>query len=176
MSLKIQKIAIIGCTGAGKTTLAKKLGVRFDVPVYHLDHYYWKPGWIESDLEMFKKKHQELITQSAWIIDGNQMATVAERVQTADIIIFLDIPRFICIWRVLRRWLKNALFNTQDSQSTITWGLLCYAWRYNREYRPIVLDHIAKELDASNKTLFMVDSSEKLIEIEEKIAKLMLNH
>lgn len=171
MSLKVQKIAIIGCAGAGKTTFAKKLGERFKLPTYHLDHYYWKPGWVESDAELFKKTHHVLVEQPVWIIDGNQMITIAERIAVAELVVFLDIPTYVCLWRVLVRWLKNRFYNAKDSQSKITWGLLCYVWRYSRAYRPIILDLIAKAKVNSNTIFFVVNSSKKLGEIEEKIAR-----
>ncbi len=173
MSLDIKKIVIIGCAGAGKTTLAKRLGARFDFPVYHLDYYYWKPGWVESDPELFKSTHQMLIAQPTWIIDGNQMITIEERIAVADMVVFLDMPTFLCLGRVLWRWIKNRFYNTQDSQSTMTWGLLCYAWRYNRAYRPIILDLISAARKKSNKIFIVVNTPETPGAIEKKIARFL---
>ncbi len=171
MSLVLQKIAIIGCAGAGKTTLAKRLGSRFNLTVYHLDHYYWKPGWVETNLAEFKEIHQKLIDQSSWIIDGNQMFTITDRIKAAQIIIFLDMPMVICFWRVLYRWITKFLFNAQDSQSTMTLGLLSYVFRYNRIYRPIIIDLMSQASKNSNKIIFIAHKSTKHKEIEQFIAR-----
>jgi adenylate kinase family enzyme len=43
----MQRVAIIGSRGAGKSTLARKLGGILGLPVIHLDKEYWQPGWTE---------------------------------------------------------------------------------------------------------------------------------
>lgn len=155
MSSKFQKIAIIGCAGAGKTTLAKQLGVSLHIPIFHLDHHYWKPGWIESEPETFKLIHQGFIEQSSWIIDGNQMLTMVDRLQAADVIIFLNMPTYVCLWRVVLRWLKNKWFNKTSGSQTLTWGLIRYVLRYNRVYRPLILQEI-DHLENSKQKLFLM--------------------
>ncbi|MGL4882562.1 MAG: hypothetical protein ACRC8K_16095 [Waterburya sp.] len=49
ISNQYKRIAIIGCCGAGKSTLAKSLGEKLNLPVIHLDTYYWQPGWQETE-------------------------------------------------------------------------------------------------------------------------------
>ena len=44
----MERILIIGCGGAGKSTLARQLGERTGLPVVHLDQLFWHPGWVES--------------------------------------------------------------------------------------------------------------------------------
>lgn len=66
-----KKIAIIGCAGSGKTTLAFKLKKKLNLPLYHLDQYYWKPGWGRCDFEIFRKTYDLLCEQDAWIIEGS---------------------------------------------------------------------------------------------------------
>jgi adenylate kinase family enzyme len=45
------KILIIGCPGAGKTTLSHKISEQSNLPITHLDHLYWQPKWIRRDIE-----------------------------------------------------------------------------------------------------------------------------
>lgn len=73
----MKKVIIIGCGGAGKTTLAKQLAARLNLPLYHLDAYFWQPGWQEADADEFMFKHYELISQDKWIIDGNYRRTLS---------------------------------------------------------------------------------------------------
>ena len=47
----MERIVIIGCGGAGKSTLARQLGKKLNIPVVHLDKLWWKPGWVESSRE-----------------------------------------------------------------------------------------------------------------------------
>src|SRR3989304_8800051 len=138
-----KKIAIIGCGGSGKTTLANKLGLLFNLPVHHLDQYYWKPGWVESDLEAFKKEHEKLCAREAWIIDGNQMSTIADRINNADMIIFLDMPTRLCLWRIVTRWLRFRKKHRNDipegCRDRLTWGFFTYVVNFNKRFRPRIL-------------------------------------
>jgi len=43
----MERVMIIGCAGAGKSTLARKLGAITGLPVIHLDREHWRPGWVE---------------------------------------------------------------------------------------------------------------------------------
>ena len=44
----MDRILILGCGGAGKSTLAGQLGEILDLPVIHLDQEYWQPGWVPT--------------------------------------------------------------------------------------------------------------------------------
>ena len=98
-----KKIAIIGCAGSGKTTLALKLKKKLNLPLYHLDQYYWKPNWERVDAESFAQAHRELCNQDSWIIEGSYTKWLPVRAEAADCIIFLDVPRMVCLWRVVKR-------------------------------------------------------------------------
>ena len=43
------KIAIIGYSGAGKSTMARKLSSLLKIPALHLDAVHWLPRWNERD-------------------------------------------------------------------------------------------------------------------------------
>ena len=97
------KIAIIGNPESGKSLLASKLHKILNIPVYHLDQYFWKAGWHKVDRKLFEKKHHEICNKNEWIIDGIARRVFEYRVQRADIVIFLDIPTRLCLYRVLKR-------------------------------------------------------------------------
>ena len=57
----MKKIVVLGCGGSGKSTFSKKLGVLLDIPIYHLDTFYWKPGWKALNELEFDKVLNELV-------------------------------------------------------------------------------------------------------------------
>ncbi len=142
----INKVAIIGCGGSGKTTLANKLGPILNLPVYHLDKLYWKSNWQEPIYEEYKPLHDALCLKDRWIIDGTQTRFMQTRLESADIIIFLDFPRWLCLWRVTLRWLKHRNQSRNDlhpeCKDRLTWGFLRYIWLFKNIYRPKILSAI----------------------------------
>ena len=100
---KMNKICIVGCGGSGKSTLAGKLGEITGLPVYYLDVYFWKAGWVERDREEWNSIVNDLVKKDKWIMDGNYSRTQAIRFADADTIIFLDFPRYKCLMNALKR-------------------------------------------------------------------------
>ncbi len=91
----MNRIAIVGISGSGKSTLANKLGKKLNLPVFHLDKYFWTYGWKEryATKEEFTPIVEGFARQSNWIIDGNYRESLDVRLEKADTIIFLDIPK-----------------------------------------------------------------------------------
>lgn len=104
----MKRIMVIGVSsGVGKSTFARQLGERLNIPVYHLDQLFWKPGWVEASLEEFSAAQNSIVKQDNWIIEGNYNQTFHIRAERADTIIYLELPIFICLYRVIKRWLMN---------------------------------------------------------------------
>ncbi|MDO6450294.1 DNA topology modulation protein [Oceanobacillus profundus] len=104
----MKKIMVIGVSaGVGKSTFAQKLGKELHIKVNHLDALYWKPNWVEATLEEFSEAQQEIVKQGQWIIEGNYSNTIQIRAKHADTIIYLELPLYVCLYRVVKRWLKN---------------------------------------------------------------------
>lgn len=99
----INRVCILGCCGAGKSTLAKKLQVITKLELIHLDQHYWKPNWVESTKSDWDIVHKQLINKPTWIIDGNYGRTMDSRMDRADTIVYLDFPIWKCLLRVLNR-------------------------------------------------------------------------
>ena len=66
-----RRILVVGRCGAGKSTLARDLGVATGLPVIHLDQHYWTPGWVPLPDDEWDEKHDELLTRPEWIVDGS---------------------------------------------------------------------------------------------------------
>jgi len=102
----MKKIAVIGSGSSGKSTLARKLGALLHIKAFHLDVLFWKPGWVGVTKEEQRLVQSELVKRKTWIIDGNYGGTMDIRLNNADTIIFLDMPRTICAYRVIKRWIQ----------------------------------------------------------------------
>lgn len=104
----MNRIMVMGVSaGVGKSTFARGLGELLDIHVYHLDALYWKPGWVEAPPEEFAAKQQKIVNQDQWIIEGNYSNTYDIRAQSADTIIYLELPLIVCLYRVFKRWILH---------------------------------------------------------------------
>ena len=135
----MKRIIIIGCGGAGKSTLAKHLGDKLNIPVVHLDKLFWKPGWVETSAAEFDKLHRQELAKEAWIMDGNFNRTMPERIARCDTIIYLDFSRIACIGGVVKRVLTT--YGTvrpdmgEGCPERIDFEFLKWVWNYNRDKR-----------------------------------------
>ena len=105
--LQSHRIAIIGNCGSGKTALSKQLNTFFELPVYHLDDLFWETDWTPTESTVWKHKMDTLVSKDKWIIDGTFEDTLSLRLARADLVIFLDIPLWRCLWRVIVRDIKR---------------------------------------------------------------------
>lgn len=145
--MKLQKIAIIGCAGSGKSTLAKKLGSFLTLPVYHLDQYYWLPGWQRRSFEEFKLLHDEICDKPVWITDGPMVRLAAYRFKSADVIIYLRFSRWRCLWNVIKRYFKYYGKVREDSPygcpEQLTFEFLRWVWNFNAKNDVLVMQNIS---------------------------------
>lgn len=137
------KIAIIGSPGSGKSTLALQLHKILNIPLFHLDQYFWKPGWQRPDREEFKKIHHKLCDNDSWIIEGMAVRLFDLRAQQADIIIFLDVSLYICLYRIFKRAFLNfgkvGFSSAAECPEKIPdWEFLKYVLFFNKRYKPEV--------------------------------------
>ena len=107
------KIHIIGCSGTGKTYLARKLSKKYNIQHYDLDDIQWDNSADGYGLKMSVNKREELLKQiliqESWIIEGVYYAWVTESFQRADVIYALDIPSYIYKYRIIMRFIKRKL-------------------------------------------------------------------
>jgi adenylate kinase family enzyme len=87
----VQRVAIVGTPGAGKSTLARKLGARAGLPVIHLDQHLFLPGWERKSDEEWDEITERLLAGDRWVMDG--AFSMEKAVARADTIVFLDFSR-----------------------------------------------------------------------------------
>ena len=139
---------IIGSGGSGKSTLAFQLGEILALPVIHLDKEFWNAGWIETPKEQWYRKQEKLFSKDEWIADGNYDSSLEIRLKQADTVVFLDFHRFICIYRVIKRWLTNigkTRFDmAEDCPEKIDLEFLKWLWQFPKKTRSIVMKKISE--------------------------------
>jgi adenylate kinase family enzyme len=144
----MKKIAIIGSPGAGKSTLSMKLSEVSGIEVYHLDRLYWKPGWVESSREEIRGIQQDLVKLDQWIIDGNYGSTMEIRLEAADTIVFLDMPKVKCFYRVIKRRFMYHQKSRPDMREGCPERLraefLRYVWNFEKDKRMGILHRLAR--------------------------------
>lgn len=135
----MERILIIGCGGAGKSTLARQLGEKLNLPVVHLDKLFWHPGWVESTKEEIDEKIRVEMQRPQWIMDGNYNRTLPERVKHCDTIIYLDFSRTVCLLGVVKRIITT--YGTvrpdmgEGCPERIDLAFLKWVWNYNKDKR-----------------------------------------
>ena len=142
----MERVAIVGSSGAGKTTLSLELSRILDLPIIHLDAEYWQPGWTKPPSEVWFERQTELLKGERWIIDGNYGGTMASRFVAADTIIFLDFPRLLCTWRILKRVLEYRPGTRPDMaegcDERFDLAFIKYVWTFPERHRPRILERL----------------------------------
>ena len=140
----VQRILILGCSGSGKSTLSRQLSRTLDLPVVHLDQLYWDADWQMKNASDFTQNVANAIEQKRWIMDGNYSSTVPARLADADLAIILDMPRSLCLRRVIQRTLlyyrRNRPDMPQGCNERFDWEFMRYIWSYNQSHRPKLMD------------------------------------
>jgi adenylate kinase family enzyme len=150
----MRRVLVIGSGGAGKSVVSTRLGEVLGLPVIHLDQLYWKSGWIETEKAQWAEIVRETIAREAWILDGNYSGTLAERLEACDTVVFLDLPRVVCLWRVLVRTVRHYGAARPDMPDgcpeRFTIPFFVWIWTYPSRSRRKVLSLLATSRDTKN--------------------------
>lgn len=95
----MQRVMIVGQPGSGKSTLARLMGAQTALPVVHIDHIHWQPGWVERTRAEKTRMCLAVEAGEVWIFEGGHSATWENRLARADTLIWLDVP----VWRRMMR-------------------------------------------------------------------------
>jgi adenylate kinase family enzyme len=142
----MQRIAIMGCGGSGKTTIGRQLADQLGTQITHLDAIYYDDQWNKMDADKFTAVQEELVVAQTWVIDGNYAGTLPIRLKRADTVIFLDLPALTCLWGIAqrRRKYRGGQHDNTGVYDRITWGFVKYVWGYRKEMAPRVRAPIAE--------------------------------
>ena len=144
----MKKILVIGSGGAGKSTFARRLGEITGIEVVHLDKLHWRAGWIEPPKDEWRKTVENNLKKESWIMDGNFGGTMDLRLAACDTAILLDLPRTVCVYRVLKRRIKYRGTNRPDMSEgcseKIDYEFLRWIWDYPKKNKPQVEEKLKR--------------------------------
>lgn len=139
-SPQIKRVVIIGASGSGKSTLARALGKSLNLPVIHIDPFFFTEGWTQRPRE----ETQFLVRQAAqaeeWVFEGNNFSTFDARAERADLIVALELGRlrrtWRTIWRTLRYYGRTRPDMATGCPERFDWEFLQWVWTYDTHSRP----------------------------------------
>jgi adenylate kinase family enzyme len=106
--IPMRRIVVVGTSGSGKTTMARQLARRLEIPHVELDALYWGPNWTPAPREVFRQQVERAIGGHEWATDGNYSAVRDIVWGRADTIVWLDYSLPVILWRVTTRTIRRA--------------------------------------------------------------------
>ena len=155
------KIHIIGCSGSGKTYLAKALSKKYNIPHFDLDDIQWNnnaDGYgVKMPIEKRTALLNDILKNENWIIEGVYYAWVGKCFENADKIYVLDIPKRVYTYRIIKRTIKRKLGLERGKKETLksVYNLLKWTDTFQNksmvEIRKILSHHTQKTMWINNR-------------------------
>ena len=130
-----KRIAIFGRPGSGKSTFALKLSQKLNLPLIHLDRWFFNSNWVKRDTEDFQKILQQFVDQENWIMDGNATRSLEARYAKAEIVLYFYYPFYLCLWRVFKRiFTKDYAIQdrAENCNERVSFELIKYLWEFDK--------------------------------------------
>lgn len=147
MQCKYKKIMIFGRPGSGKSTFALKLHKATNIPIHHLDKHFYEANWAEREYQEFLDIQQAIVNEDNWIIDGNSTKSLEMRYAKADLVLYFNYPKWLCLYRIFKRlFVKDKeLDDRADScKETVRWSLIKYMWGFENRVKNLIDNLSAK--------------------------------
>lgn len=136
----MNRISVVGCSGSGKSTMARQLSEILGAPHIELDALHWGPDWSAATQEELRDKVLRATSGGAWVVDGNYQSKIGRLVwRQADTVVWLDPSRPRVMWQSLKRTLNRVLTgqelwngNRENWRGFMVWrgdeSILRWAW------------------------------------------------
>lgn len=132
----MQKILIIGSNGAGKSTFSYALAEKLNLPLIHIDQIYWRGRWEVTPRDEFERAVVGEAQKEKWIIEGNNIKSLEQRLEYADTVFWFEFPPLFCIFNIFKReWHYRGKVRPDmpdECVSKLRLSFLRYAWHFNK--------------------------------------------
>jgi adenylate kinase family enzyme len=141
----MQRILVMGSSGSGKSTFARRLSEATGIPFVSLDALFWQPGWQPTEPAVFEARVTEAARGARWVMDGNHSERPSGelRRQLADTIVWFDLPRRTCMTGILTRIARSygqvRPEMADGCPEKIDLEFFRYVWSYRARQRPKLL-------------------------------------
>ncbi len=156
------KIDIIGSVASGKTRLAKKISIEYQVPYYEKDNIVWERtlnGDKKRTPEERDKIFEEIIQSDNWIVEGSPRNCLQESFDYCDYIIVLDEKTHVRLYRVIKRWLAQR-FGREKYNSKPTLKFLYFNIKWVFEFNGMRKQLFGKLQKYENRCMIFTNSRE----------------
>jgi len=146
------RVLVAGTSGSGKSTLARRIADALTIPYFEIDALYHGPGW--TPRPEFVSDVTAVTEEPCWVTEW-QYRTVRELLaDRCDLLVWLDLPRHVVMWRVIRRTLRRSISGAElwngnrepplrtilsDEEHIIRW-----AWRTHKQSLPRITGYLAR--------------------------------
>lgn len=141
-----ERIIVVGSSGAGKTTLARRIGARLAIPHIEIDALYHGPGWVPRP--SFLDEVHDFARTDAWVTEWQYREARPLLLERATLAVWLDYPVWLRISRSIRRTVRRRLTREELWNGNVEaslWravaapeGIIRWAWQTRHKYDDVI--------------------------------------
>ena len=103
------RIAVVGATGSGKTSLSRDLAERLSLRCVEIDALHWGPNWMPATDDVLRERVACALASRRWVVDGNYAHLSDLTLRRAELLVWLDYSFPRTAWQLLRRTFRRAM-------------------------------------------------------------------
>jgi adenylate kinase family enzyme len=145
-----RRILVLGCSGGGKSTFSQRLSSVLGIRYVSMDRdVFWLPGWVSRDPVEQRLIITQIAAEDSWIMDGNNPRSLDLRLPRADIILWVRMPRWLCLWSIVRRgWAHRGKTRPDMAPGCLEQmpdrQFISYVWHFERDDVPEFMEGIGR--------------------------------
>ncbi len=136
----MKRISVVGSSGSGKTTVARRLAEALSVPHVELDALHWEENWSPATKAELSERVRAATAGETWVVDGNYWSKIGSQVWAgADTVVWVSPPRWRATWQAATRTVRRAITrqdlwggNRESLRGLMVWrgedSILWWAW------------------------------------------------
>lgn len=168
-----ERVMVIGCSGGGKTTLSMRLSDLLALPYISMDReFFWLPGWQKRDKAEELSLIAHAVSRERWLMDGNGPSSFHLRLPRADLVIWVRMPRMVCVKGALVRAITHLGRTRQEMalgcKERIDFEFLRFIWNFERKSAPVVEQKLAQF--GGDVPVFQVKSRDEMKQLLDLVA------